>query len=243
MLKQRAIVTGATRGIGRVIAVRLMELGYFVEFTFIRSFEDAMRLEQEYEGRCRGMQVDSRSKEAIDEYVSRIAAFGDPIGVLVNNAGITYDSLVKDGNWDEFQETIETNLGGPFHFSRALIPHMVRARKGDIIMISSLASDNVRIGNAFYGTTKAALNRLSETLAAELARFNIAVNIISPGFVETELIGEKLTDEKRRELLREIPIKRFTAAEEVADAVEFLLQRKPLLVGANLPLGGGGQLR
>ncbi|EFM11529.1 short-chain dehydrogenase/reductase SDR [Paenibacillus curdlanolyticus YK9] len=243
-MNKRAIVTGATRGIGRMIAVRLIELGYFVEFTFIRSFEEAERLEQEYPGKCRGAQVDCRSQEQIDRYVQRIVEDGDsPVTVLINNAGITYDALVKEGVWEDFEETIATNLGGPFHFCHALIPHLIRARRGDIIMISSLASDNVRIGNAFYGTTKAALNRLSETLAAELARLNVAVNIISPGYVETELIGDKLTDDKRRELLREIPLRRFTTADEVADGVEFLLGRKPLLIGANLPLGGGGHLR
>jgi 3-oxoacyl-[acyl-carrier protein] reductase len=242
VFKGRALVTGGTRGIGRVIVRRLIEDGYFVEFTYLHSESAAAELEAEFPGKCRGRRVDSRKADEVQAYLADITAEEMPLTVLVNNAGITRDALVKDGAWEEFKETLEVNLGGTFHFARGLAPHMIKARHGDMIMISSLAARNVRAGNAFYGSSKAAIDRLSETLAVELARFNIAVNVIAPGFVETELTEELLDDKARRELLREIPLRRFTQADEVADAVLFLLSRKPLLVGATLPLGGGGHL-
>ncbi|WP_338553880.1 SDR family oxidoreductase [Paenibacillus sp. KS-LC4] len=239
---KRAVVTGGTRGIGKVITERLIAAGYFVDFTFVQSYEHAEELERRYAGKCRGAKVDSRHPEEVRKYIENISS-AEPITVLVNNAGITFNALAKEGTWEDFQDTLNINLGGSFHFCKELIPQMNRARNGDIIMISSLASDNVRVGNAYYGTSKAAVNRFTETLAIELARMNIACNIISPGFVETDLVKELLTDEKRRELLKEIPLRRFTLPEEVADAVMFLLGRKPLLIGANIPLGGGGHLR
>jgi 3-oxoacyl-[acyl-carrier protein] reductase len=123
-----------------------------------------------------------------------------------------------------------------------VLPGMRRARFGDIVTISSLASRNVRVGNSLYGAAKVAVERFSETLAVECARSNIAVNVIAPGFVETEMTAEHLDDRTRRDLLSRIPLRRFTASREIAEAVLMLVARKPLLIGAVVPVGGGGHL-
>ncbi|MCL1702979.1 SDR family NAD(P)-dependent oxidoreductase [Lysinibacillus sp. Bpr_S20] len=242
MNSKRALVTGGSRGIGRVIVKQLIEEGYFVNFTFLNSEKEAKSLETEHPNRCQGDKVNGCSPYEVNEYLKTICDENNPITVLINNAGITRDSLVKDSDWVDFKETLDTNLGGCFNFCRSILPYMIKARKGDIINISSLASDNVRIGNAFYGTSKIAINRFSENLALEMARFNIAVNVIAPGFVETDLIKDHLDLKTRKELLKQIPIRRFTKSEEIAEAVILLLSRKPLLIGATLPVGGGGHL-
>ena len=236
-----AVVTGGTRGIGRAIVERLIALGYFVEFTYINSSGLSEELEARFEGCCRGTRVDGSDSGAVYSFVADLLERSD-VAALVNNAGITRDALIKDASWTTVNETFEVNFGSAFSFSTSLLKHMMQRRCGDIVMISSLAAVNVRQGNAFYGASKAALDRLTASLSFEAARFGVAVNTIAPGYVDTELIRDHLDAAARRELLREIPLRRFTRPEEVADAVAFLLSRRPMLIGATLPIGGGGHI-
>lgn len=239
-----AIVTGGTRGIGCTLVRKLIEVGFYVEFTYLNSAEGALELEGQYPGKCRGIQVDGGNENEVREYVKRITDDpGSRIVLLVNNAGITQDVLIKDSKWSDYERTMNSNLGATVNFCREVLPVMIRNRYGDIVNISSLASQNIRNGNAFYGTSKIAVERFSKSLALESVRFNVAVNVVAPGFVETDLIKGMIKDNtKKRELLKQIPRKKFTQPEEVADAVNFLISRKPLLIGAVLPLGGGGHL-
>lgn len=215
-----------------------------MEFTYLNSAEGALELEGQYPGKCRGSQVDGGNENEVKEYVKRISDNpGSRIVLLVNNAGITQDVLIKDSKWSDYERTMNSNLGAAVNFCREVLPVMIKNRYGDIVNISSLASQNIRNGNAFYGTSKIAVERFSKSLALESVRFNVAVNVVAPGFVETDLIKGMIKDNtKKRELLKQIPRKKFTQPEEVADAVNFLISRKPLLIGAVLPLGGGGHL-
>jgi len=241
--KGRAIVTGGTRGIGRIIVENLIKEGYFVDFTYLNSKDDSDALEEEFKGYCRGTKVNGSNRDEVKKYIEEISEDDNHIKVLVNNAGITKNALIKDGTWEEYKDTIDTNLGGTFNFCKEIMPQMIKARGGDVINISSLATGNIRMGNGFYGASKCAIERFSKSLALESARLNIAVNVVAPGFVETDIIKDIIQDQKARvELLKQIPLRRFTKPQEVAEAVLFLIRRTPLLIGAVIPVGGGGQL-
>lgn len=240
-MRKKALVTGGSRGIGKVLVKQLIDEGYFVHFTFLNSLDEKV-FNDEYSKYCEGRRVDGRNPLEVQDYINEISTDDSPITVLINNAGITRDNLIKDSCYEDLKETLDTNLGGCYNYSHAVLPYMIREKQGDIINISSLATQNIRNGNAFYGASKSAINRFSETLALEVARFNIAVNVVSPGFIETDLIKSQLDPKKRRELLKQIPLKKFTKAEEVAQIVAFLLKRQPTLIGTIIPVGGGGHL-
>ncbi|EWY36596.1 hypothetical protein N825_09755 [Skermanella stibiiresistens SB22] len=239
--RKLAIVTGGSRGIGRVITAVLVEAGYDVRFTYRTSGEEARSLEAELPGRVRGSSVDGTDAGAVSTFVGMVQDEGD-IALLVNNAGVTKDNLVDRIGADEVRSVIDNNLCATVHFCRSVLPRMRRARFGDIVNISSLASGNVRPGNALYGASKAAVERFTQSLAIECARSNIAVNTVAPGFVETELTASFLDGQARRDLLARIPLRHLTTAREVAEAVLLLAARRPLLIGVTLPVGGGGHI-
>lgn len=236
-----ALITGGTRGIGRAIAERLAGAGWRVHATY-RSDDQAARATAEASaGAIVTHRLDGSDAAAVEALIAELDA-REPLTLLVNNAGQTVDRLVHQVMADEIAALFDTNVLAAMHFCRALLPRMQRRKGGDIINISSLASGNVRVGNAFYGASKAALERFSASLALEAIRFGIVVNTIAPGFVQTDLIAQMLTAEKKRALLASIPARRFTEVGEIADAVEFLVSRRPMLVGSVLPLGGGDHL-
>lgn len=239
---KHAVVTGGTRGIGKKIVETLIQNNYFVDFTYINSQSAANELTQKYEGKCRATKVDGSNPQEVKEYMELVKDKGNTT-VLINNAGITINSLLKDSSVEDIEKIMKTNLGGVIHFCTEAIPQMLKEKKGDIINISSLASQNIRAGNGLYGMSKSAIERYSEGLALEMARFNIATNIISPGYVETDIIKNLICNpEEKKKILKSIPLRKFTQEQDIADAIVFLLSRKPMLIGANLPIGGGGQL-
>jgi NAD(P)-dependent dehydrogenase (short-subunit alcohol dehydrogenase family) len=239
----RAVVTGGSRGIGLAIVEKLIHEGYFVEFTYLNSIECSELLQEKYLGACRGTRVDGSNPEEVRQYVNELYNSSEPVSLLVNNAGITKDLLVKDACWEDYKEIMEVNFGGVFNFCNLLLPRMMKQKYGDIINISSQACGNVRIGNSFYASSKCAIERFSKTLAIESIRFNVAVNIVAPGFVETDLVKAMLNDPKtKKDLLRQIPTRKFTKPEEVAEAVILLIKRQPLLIGVTIPIGGGAHL-
>jgi 3-oxoacyl-[acyl-carrier protein] reductase len=236
-----ALVTGGTRGIGRAIAERLLRDGWRVHVTY-RGDVAAARAAMEANGPgLTASQVNGTDAAAVAAFVAALEAEG-PVSLLVNNAGQSVDRLVHQATPHDAAAVFDANVMAAMAFCRAVLPCMQRRRCGDIVNISSLAAGNVRAGNAFYGASKAALDRFSATLALEAIRFNIAVNTVAPGFVQTDLTSHMLTPEKKRALLLTIPSRRLTTVDEIADAVTFLVSRRPLLVGVVLPLGGGGHL-
>jgi NAD(P)-dependent dehydrogenase (short-subunit alcohol dehydrogenase family) len=236
-----AVVTGGARGIGAQTVRALVAAGFAVEFTYLRSAEAAAEVVADCAGHAHASQVDGREPDQVRRFCDGISAAGR-VRVLVNNQGTTVDQLVRDLAWQDLRALLDGNLGSAVNFTVALLPHLVRARRGDIVFISSQAHHNARPGNVLYGVSKAALTRFGLGVAQEYARFNVYANIVEPGFVDTDLTGALLDDERRRRLRREIPTKRLTTPQDVANAVVSLACRSTELIGAVLPVAGGAQL-
>lgn len=235
-----AIVTGGTRGIGAAISRRLCADGFRVIATFRSGHDAAQRLRDELGVALSVEAVDGKDARAVSDFVAGLGGHG--IDLLVNNAGISHAALASKATGADAEAVFGTNLFQAVHYVGAVLPSMMRRRFGDIVMISSLAAGNVRSGNCLYGASKAALERYALGVAQEAARFNVAVNIVSPGFIRTELSDAVLGDGNERQIRASLPSRRLTEPDEIADSVAYLVTRKPMLIGAVLPVGGGGQL-
>jgi 3-oxoacyl-[acyl-carrier protein] reductase len=220
-----AVVTGGSRGIGRAIVSALGERGASVAFCY-RERADAAQ-ETEAALRERGVRVlsgqcDVRDESSVASFFGRVSAEFGPIDILVNNAGIVRDGffvLMEPAQWNE---VLETNLGGAFHCIRAAARDMLLRRWGRIVNVVSASGDVGAIGQSNYSASKAALIGLTRTLAREFARQDVLVNAVSPGLIETDMI-RNLTPERRKDLLRDISLGRTGSPEEVAALVAFLV--------------------
>ncbi|OHV11804.1 3-oxoacyl-ACP reductase FabG [Kushneria phosphatilytica] len=240
-----ALVTGATRGIGRAIARELGRQGRIVVGT-ATSDSGAERIEadlaeQGIEGA--GMRLDVTDSDAVNELLSRVnERFGAPT-ILVNNAGITRDNLLmrmKDNEWDE---VLDTNLKSVYRVSRASLRGMTRARFGRIVNVSSVVATLGNLGQTNYAAAKAGMEGFTRSLARELASRNITVNSVAPGFIATDMTRE-LPEAQRDALLAQIPLARLGEPEEIAAAVGFLTSDAASYVtGETLHVNGGMNMR
>ncbi|TNE89455.1 MAG: glucose 1-dehydrogenase [Deltaproteobacteria bacterium] len=215
---QVAIVTGGARGIGAAIARELADAGATVVINYRSSADQAEALASEIGGHA--VQADVSTTEGCETLVEAAAAHG-PIGVLVNNAGITRDGLIlrmRDEAWDD---VMATNVGGAFKMTRAVLPKMAKQRKGSIVNIASVSGLVGNPGQANYGAAKAALLNLTASVAKEMARRNIRVNAVAPGFVTTDMTAE-LPENVIAQATDAVPLKRFGKPEEIAPMVRFL---------------------
>jgi 3-oxoacyl-[acyl-carrier protein] reductase len=242
MLQGRvALVTGASRGIGRAIALRLAASGANVIGTATseagaQSFSDAL---VGAGGRGTGRVLDVRDPSSCDALIEGVQKeFGD-ILILVNNAAVVRDNLalrMKDAEWDE---VIETNLRSVFRLSRAVMRGMMKARWGRIVNITSVVGAAGNPGQANYAAAKAGVAGMSRSLARELGSRNITVNCVAPGFIDTDMT-RALTDEQRGALLAQIPLGRLGAPEDIAAAVAFLASPEAgYVTGTVLHVNGG----
>lgn len=238
MDKQIALVTGASRGIGRAIAERLAEDGFFVIGSATTdSGADAISVFLGPNGK--GVKLDVANNESVAEVLKVINDdFGVP-AVLVNNAGITRDNLLmrmKDEEWDDI---INTNLTSVFRMSKAVLRGMMKAKTGRIINISSVVGSTGNAGQANYAAAKAGMIGFSKSLAKEVGSRNITVNTVAPGFIDTDMTKE-LTDDIKNTLLASIPLSRLGEAEEIAHAVSFLASKgAAYITGETLHVNGG----
>jgi NAD(P)-dependent dehydrogenase (short-subunit alcohol dehydrogenase family) len=239
--KKIAIVTGGTRGLGRKITERLIESDYFVHFTYINSTELAEELYNKYPQSCKGTKVNGAQPEEVDKYIDDILSSGT-VDTLINNAGVSSEGLITNLSWNDIQYDLNVNFGGVFNFSHAIMKSMIKNKYGNIINISSLAATNIRAGNSTYGISKSAIDRFSLALAQELARFNVAVNIISPSFFESDMTRSYLTEDMLSEIKKNIPTKKLVRIEDVVDAVMCLCERKIRLYGVVLPISNGAHI-
>ena len=234
-----ALITGASRGIGRAIALRLARDGYDIWANYASGKDAAETLCREIEALGRkatpvGFNVgDGKAVKAALEPL--IEQQGVPHAVVCN-AGITRDGLLAMMSDEDWQSVIDTNLGGFFHVTRTVMREMLRKRAGRIIAISSLSGEAGNAGQVNYAASKAGLIGASKALAKEVAKRNITVNVVAPGFIETDMVK----DLPKEELAKVVPLQRFGKPEEVAAAVSFLASDEAAYItGAVLSVNGG----
>jgi len=237
---QVALVTGASRGIGRAIALALAGCGMKVVGTATtdagaQAIGAALAA---FEG-CRGVRLDVTDGAALEATIDAIVKAEGGLHVLVNNAGITRDTLamrMKDADWDA---VLDTNLKAVFRACRAAIRPMMKQRFGRIVNITSVVGASGNPGQANYAAAKAGVAGMTRALARELGSRNITVNCVAPGFIATDMT-ESLSEEHKAALLTQIPLGRLGSADEIAAAVEFLVSpRAGYVTGAELHVNGG----
>lgn len=238
MSNQIALVTGASRGIGRAIAERLEKDGYFVVGTATSDI-GAESISDYLGENGRGMKLNVTDPVSIAEVIKSISdEFGAPT-VLVNNAGITRDNLLmrmKDEEWDDI---ISTNLTSVFRMSKAVLRGMMKAKTGRIINISSVVGSTGNPGQVNYAAAKAGVVGFTKSMAKEVGSRNITVNTVAPGFIDTDMTRE-LPEENKKTLLASIPIGRLGDTSEVAHAVSFLVSDGAAYIsGETLHVNGG----
>lgn len=219
-----ALITGATRGIGRGIALKFAENGCNVAFTYVSSESKAIELENEliqFGVKAKGFKADAADFSMAEKVVDEIIKEWGNIDILVNNAGITRDGLLLRMTEQQFDEVIRANLKSVFNYTKAVQKIMLKNRKGSIINISSVVGVKGNAGQANYAASKAGIIGFTKSVALELGSRNIRCNAIAPGFIETEMTHA--LDEKTIQQWREsIPLKRGGTPEDIANACLFL---------------------
>lgn len=243
MLKDKvAIVTGGTRGIGREIVINLAKKGIKVSFNYVNSEEVAKELVKEIEGfggNAVCYRADVRDYSKVKEMVDNTKETFGSIDILVNNAGITRDKPLLLMESDDWKDVIDTNLTGVFNCTKAVVMHLMKQKKGDIINITSVSGMVGLARQTNYSASKAGMIGFTKALAKELCSYNIRVNAVAPGGIETEMI-EALNEKYRKDMQKSIPMGRFGTSEEVAEVVSFLLSDSAkYITGHIIPVDGG----
>jgi len=230
-----ALVTGASRGIGRAIAMRLAQDGAKVIGTATSEAGTAAITAALQEFGGSGRVLDVRNSASIDALIAEIG----PVAILVNNAGVTRDNLLMRMKDEEWAEVIDTDLTPVFRLSRAVMRGMMKARHGRIISIGSVVGAMGNAGQANYCAAKAGLVGFSKALAKEIGSRNITVNVVAPGFIETDMTKE-LGESTREALVNQIAVQRLGQPEDIAAAVAFLASRQAgYITGETLHVNGG----
>ena len=237
-----AIITGATRGIGKGIAEVFAKNGCNIAFTFASSVEKAKIVEEELNAmgvKAKGYQSDASDFDAAQKLVDDVLAEFGKIDIVINNAGITKDNLLMRMSLEDYEEVIRVNLNSAFNLTKAVVKPMMKVRNGSIINMSSIVGRKGNAGQANYAASKAGLIGFSKSVALELGSRNIRCNVIAPGFIETEMT-EKL-DPKAVEAWRaSIPLKRGGTPEDIANACLFLASDlSSYVTGQVLSVDGG----
>jgi 3-oxoacyl-[acyl-carrier protein] reductase len=224
------LVTGGNRGIGLAIAQKFAAAGDRVAVTHRGSGAAAGLF---------GVQCDITDSAAVDAAFTAVEAEQGPVEVLVANAGMTDDTLLMRMSEDSFIRVLDTNLTGAYRVAKRATPGMLKARRGRMIFISSVVAFVGSPGQANYAASKAGLVGLARSIARELGSRGITANVVAPGFIQTDMIAE-LSEARRKEILANVPLKRYGASEEIAAAVEFLAsEQASYLTGVVLPVDGG----
>ena len=239
---QVAIVTGAGRGLGHAIALRLAGEGARVavvsrtEANAIRTMEE---INTKYFGLAKAYAVDVANGPAVKELGAQILADFTRVDVLVNNAGLTRDGLAMRMSEDDWDAVLDTNLKGAFHFIQAVLRPMVRQRSGRIVNIASVAGLMGNAGQANYAASKAGLVGLTKSIAREVASRGITCNAVAPGFIDTDMTAV-LPQEMKDGVVKQIPLGRFGESADIAAAVAFLASGEAkYITGQTLTVDGG----
>lgn len=236
------LVTGAGRGIGRSIALTLGAAGADVAITYARSEAAAREVKSELESmgcKCLIYQADAVDGTRADEVVSDIVKEWGRLDVLVNNAGITKDTLILRMSEEQWDDVIETNLKSVFNYSKSVVKPMMKQRSGSIINIGSIVGVSGNAGQTNYSASKAGMIGFTKSLAKELASRNVRVNLVAPGYITTEMT-EKLGDATLEAINKSIPMGKGGNPEDVAFAVQYLASNASgYVTGVVLHVDGG----
>ncbi|MGV3346291.1 3-oxoacyl-ACP reductase FabG [Enterobacteriaceae bacterium LUAb1] len=233
-----ALVTGASRGIGRAIAETLAKRGAHVIGTST-SEEGATAISDYLGDNGKGMVLNVTDAQSVDDMIEKVRAEIGEIDILVNNAGATRDNLLIRMKEEEWDDILNTNLTSVFRLSKAVIRAMMKKRHGRIINIGSVVGTMGNAGQVNYAAAKAGLIGFSKSLAGEVASRGITVNVVAPGFIETDMT-RTLSDDQRADILAEVPVGRLGDALEIANAVVFLASDDAsYITGETLHVNGG----
>ena len=246
LLKGKTVViSGAARGIGRAIALELARQGANISFNYSKSQSQAVELEKELKAlgiKAQGFQVDIKDYTAVKAWVDKTKELFGSLDVVVNNAGIIRDrafALMELGDW---QDVINTNLGGTMNLTRASIVTLVKQKSGNIVNITSVTGITGMPRQTNYAASKAGIIGFTKSLAKEVAAYNIRVNAVAPGFIETEMLKD-LKETYRNQIIEHIPLARMGKSEEVARVVKFLVSdASNYITGQTIIIDGGMSL-
>lgn len=222
---KNVLITGGARGIGRATVERMAAAGWNVGFTFHSSEELAREVESTLtagETRCVAYRADVRDPQQLATMFEQFVNDFGTVDGLVNNAGIRNDALLFHMSEEQWRDVMETNLDGVFTMTKSVVPIMLRQRSGSIVNVTSLSGMHGVAGQTNYSASKGGLIAMSRSLSRELARSGVRVNCVAPGLVETDMVAE-MEEERKKEMIRQIPMRRLIRPEEIAAAIQFLL--------------------
>ena len=242
-LKDKTVlVSGASRGIGRAVAIELAGEGADISFNFRSSETEAKELEKELQDlgvKAKGFQVDIQDYDSVKSWVDDTVGLFGGVNIIVNNAGITKDGALALMSPDNWKKVISTNLDGTFNLTRAAILIFMKQKSGNVINITSVSGMMGMARQTNYAASKAGIIGFSKSLAKEVAGYNIRVNSVAPGFIETDMVKE-LSEAYIEQMLKQVPLGRMGRAEEVARTVKFLASDdSKYITGQTIVIDGG----
>lgn len=243
-MKNVALITGASRGIGKQIAITLAKEGFDISLNCRKQNEDVLKIKEEiekYNVECLVVEGDVSIFQDTERITKQTIEHFGKIDVLVNNAGITKDMLLLRMKEEDFKSVIDINLCGTFNMTKNVSSYMMKARSGRIINLASVVGISGNGGQSNYAASKAGIIGFTKSLAKELASRNILVNAIAPGFIETDMTNV-LKDETKEKILEQIPLKREGNAEDVANVVKFLASSDSSYITGQVINVDGGML-
>tara|TARA_B100001996_G_scaffold231584_1_gene178712 strand:- start:427 stop:1161 length:735 start_codon:yes stop_codon:yes gene_type:complete len=235
-----ALITGAARGIGKTIAIKLAEFGSDIAIADMNPVSDDVLSELEEKGsKCLAFQLDVTDVDSVDSVVKKIIDETGGIHILVNNAGITQDNLFMRMKPEQWLQVIDVNLNGVFHVTKSVIRTMVKQHSGRIVNISSVVGFSGNPGQVNYSSTKSGLIGFTKSLSREVGTRGITVNAVAPGFINTAMT-QALNESQQQAILSQIPLGRMGEAEDIANAVAFLASEEAsYITGTVLHVNGG----
>ncbi|MPZ24851.1 MAG: SDR family NAD(P)-dependent oxidoreductase [Dehalococcoidia bacterium] len=236
-----ALVTGASRGLGKAIALELGRQGVMVGVNYnntAEGAEDAAKTINLGEGRAIAVKGDVGSFADCEKMVEQVSSELGPIDILINNAGLNKDRTLRRMSVEEWESVIQTDLNSVFYCTKLVIDGMIERKYGRIINMASIIGQMGNVGQSNYAAAKAGMIAFTKSAAQELARFGITVNALTPGFIETDMLAG-VPEEPRAALLARIPLGRFGTAEEVGRLVSYILNDGDWITGQQFNINGG----